>query len=64
MVEKACTKCHLILEDVDQCPVCGPEVKLTARWNGYIIIINPEKSEIAKRIGAKVPGRYAQRLKK
>jgi len=59
---KACTRCRYIVpSDVKQCPVCG-STTFTDNWKGMVIVIDPEKSEIAKIIGAKVPGRYAIRV--
>ncbi len=54
---KACMKCKLIVEG-DICPVCQTS-ELTTNFKGYVIIIDPERSEIAKKLGATVPGRYA-----
>ncbi len=61
MSEKACKNCRYITTE-DKCPVCGSK-DLTRKWEGYILIINPEESEIAKEIGAKIPGKYAQKIK-
>ncbi len=54
---KACMKCKLIVEG-DICPVCQTS-ELTSNFKGYVIIIDPEHSEIAKKLGATVPGKYA-----
>ena len=61
MVERACRKCRLIVVG-DVCPVCK-ESELTKSWEGHIIIVDPEHSEVAKAIGATVPGRYALKVK-
>ncbi|RLG77095.1 MAG: DNA-binding protein [Thermoprotei archaeon] len=59
---KACTKCRfLVPTEVGKCPVCGNE-SFTENWAGMVIVIDVEKSEIAKMLGIKVPGRYAIRL--
>lgn len=58
---KACKGCHRIIEG-KKCPVCKTS-KLTTSWKGYTIIINPEKSEIAQKIGADTKGAYALRVK-
>jgi DNA-directed RNA polymerase subunit E" len=47
---------------VPKCPVCGSD-KLTDRWSGLLYIVNPETSEVAKRIGIKMPGKYAAKIK-
>ena len=62
MVEKACEKCKLIVKG-DICPICK-ESKLTTNWKGSVMVINPEKSEIAKRMEVTMPGKYAIRIGK
>jgi RNA polymerase subunit RPABC4/transcription elongation factor Spt4 len=32
-------------------------------WSGYVVIIDPEKSQIAKRLGVKLPGEYALKVR-
>lgn len=59
---KACRKCHLIVEHGSECPNCK-STDLTDKFSGQINIFNPEKSEIGKKIGAKVPGKYAVRVR-
>jgi len=61
MVEKACIKCRLIVSG-DVCPTCH-ESELTKTFEGYILVVNPEGSQVAEAIGAKVPGRYALKIK-
>ena len=61
MTEKACKVCRFISKG-PKCPVCGSEA-LTDKWSGLIYIIDPEKSEVAKKIGIKVPGKYAAKIK-
>ncbi|MCL5100772.1 MAG: DNA-directed RNA polymerase, subunit E'' [Candidatus Marsarchaeota archaeon] len=58
MVEKACKKCRVVIAQGEVCPICG-STNLTTRWNGYIKILNTEKSEIAKKLDLKVNGTYA-----
>ncbi len=57
-MEKACKNCRLIIAQGDVCPLCG-STALTTKWNGHVVILNAEKSEIAKRLGIKVNGTYA-----
>ncbi len=59
---KACRVCRLIIEEGGKCPNCESE-DLSERWNSQIIVFDPEKSEMGKRLGAKVPGKYAVRIK-
>lgn len=56
---KACRKCKLIVpDDVTQCPNCG-SVEFSEEWRGLVIILDPEKSCIAKELGITKPGMYA-----
>lgn len=58
----SCGECHLVLKDgVDQCPRC-PSAPVSTDWTGYVIIVNPERSEIAKRLQVDKPGRYALKV--
>jgi DNA-directed RNA polymerase subunit E" len=58
----ACGECRLILSDgVDQCPR-HPSAKVSSDWQGYVIIRNPERSEVAKRLAIDVPGTYALKV--
>lgn len=59
--EKACRNCRKIVEDEKTCPVCG-NTAFTTFWRGYFVITNSEQSEIAKKMGIKVAGKYALRL--
>ncbi len=59
--EKACRTCRMVVEDMNECPACKGTT-FTTFWRGYVIIIDPEKSEIAKKMGITLPGKYALRL--
>lgn len=61
MTELACRKCKYINMDATICRVCGSS-ELTKEWYGYIVIVDPEKSQIAQRLGVKYPGKYALRV--
>lgn len=60
---KACKKCKRIIEKGSVCPVCQ-NTDLTTNWKGFVIIIDTEHSELAKKLGVEVPGKYALRLSK
>lgn len=60
---KACKKCRRIIEKGNVCPVCK-STDLTTNWKGFVIVIDPLNSEIAKKLGIKLPGKYALRLGK
>ncbi len=56
---KACRKCKaLVNKEANVCPICGSS-DFTDEWEGMVIIIDPENSEIAKMLGITKPGRYA-----
>jgi DNA-directed RNA polymerase subunit E" len=57
---KACKTCRTIT-DQNKCPRDGGEV--SREWQGYLIVIDPDKSEIARKMGIHEAGRYALRVK-
>lgn len=57
-MERACKNCRFVIVQGDVCPLCGSST-LTIKWNGYIVILNTEKSELAKKLGLKANGTYA-----
>lgn len=59
---KACKNCKTIIKTGSKCPKCGSE-QLTETIKGKIIILNPEKSEIAKKTDFKEKGLYAIKTK-
>lgn len=54
---KACRKCKALYEG-DKCPNCESSEGIEG-WKGKAVIINPEQSEIAKKINITKPGTYA-----
>jgi len=58
---KACKNCSSIYDEGDTCTKCGGQ--LSREWQGYVVIVDWEKSEIAKRMGVKVNGRYALKVR-
>ena len=60
MVTKACTRCHRIMDD-DRCAICN--VASSRNGSGFLIIIDPEKSDIAKELKIELPGEYALRVR-
>ena len=60
---KACRRCKsLVPRDAARCPVCG-STDLSEDWEGAIIVLDPEKSRLAKSLGFDKPGRYALRVR-
>lgn len=57
-MESACKKCKLIIAQGSVCPLCGSN-ELTTKWSGHVVILNVEKSEIAKKLAIKTNGTYA-----
>ena len=58
----ACGECHLVLNDgIDQCPR-HPSANVSSDWTGYVVIIQPERSEIAERLKVEQPGKYALKV--
>ena len=59
---KACRNCKKMVEDGEICPACQSD-DLSDRFSGLLIVLDPEKSEIAKISEVKSPGRYAVKVK-
>lgn len=57
---RACKNCRRITEE-ETCTVC--KISTSQYWSGYLAVIDPEKSEIAKRMGIKMPGQYAMKVR-
>ncbi|MCX8173330.1 MAG: DNA-directed RNA polymerase subunit E [Thermoplasmata archaeon] len=57
---RACKTC-LMLTEADKCPRCGTPT--TRDWQGYLIVVDHTKSEIAKMNGRNENGRYALRVR-
>ena len=55
-VYKACKQCSFISEE-DTCPRCGGQT--SREWQGYLVVIDYEKSDIAKQMGISSNGKYA-----
>lgn len=45
----------------DICPFCS--LPTSEYWQGYLIVIDPEKSRIAKKMNIKMPGKYALKVR-
>jgi DNA-directed RNA polymerase subunit E" len=58
---KACRECHSLVEG-EVCPVCQSSA-LSDDWSGYVVIVDPVKSEIAKLMGIKRPGKFALKVR-
>lgn len=56
-----CRECHRVVEG-ESCVICGT-ANLTTDWAGYLVIIDPEQSDVAKKMNIKLPGRYALKVR-
>ncbi len=59
-IPKACKNCGAITED-DKCPLCGGDT--SKDWQGYVIIVDHPRSEIAKKMNIHANGKYALRVR-
>ena len=59
-VQKACKKCSRITEE-DVCPFCGGQT--SKEWQGYLVVVDYTKSEIAQRMGITTNGKFALRVR-
>lgn len=60
-MKKACIKCRIFVEG-DVCPVCKGN-QFSDHWKGRMFIADPNKSEVAKKVGITVKGEYAIKVK-
>ncbi len=57
---RACKSCMRLIEE-EKCPVCGG--KTSQYWSGYFAVLDPENSQIAKKIEIETPGQYALKVR-
>ena len=60
-MKKVCKKCRIFVNG-QECPLCHMS-SFTETWKGRIMILDAEKSEIAKKIGIEVKGEYAIKVR-
>jgi DNA-directed RNA polymerase subunit E" len=61
MPAKACRICKVITNE-NACPVCkGSE--LSEDFLGFVIILNPSKSQLAEKMNIKEAGQYALKIR-
>lgn len=58
---RACKNCRYIVETEKVCPKCNGE--LSEKFSGMILILDPEKSEVAKIAEINTVGNYAVKVK-
>ena len=59
-MRKICKKCKIFVKK-ETCPICKGN-QFSETFKGRITIIDPEKSEIAKKINITVKGEYAIKI--
>lgn len=59
-VLKACKVCSYV-DEQDVCPRCGGQT--SKEWQGFLVVTDFEKSEIAKKMGITANGRYALKVR-
>ncbi len=57
---KACKSCSLITEE-DDCKACGGAT--SREWQGYVVIMDHTRSEIARKMGIQSNGKFALRVR-
>ncbi len=62
MKSKACKICKKIYEEGDKCPKCDAK-ESTDSFKGRIFVVDPEKSEIAKKLKITSKGNYAVKVR-
>ncbi|MDD3857260.1 MAG: DNA-directed RNA polymerase, subunit E'' [Methanoculleus sp.] len=60
-VVRVCRECHRVVEG-ENCTICSTS-SLSEDWAGYVVIIDPERSEIAKKMNVTMAGRYALKVR-
>jgi DNA-directed RNA polymerase subunit E" len=55
---KACKICKTIFETGEKCPKCGSKDYIEG-FKGRIVVLNPEKSELAQKVNIKEKGNFA-----
>ncbi len=56
--QRACKICRTIFEGTEKCPNCGSKEYVDS-FKGRIALLNPEKSEIGKKLNFKEKGNFA-----
>ena len=61
MTDQACRECHRIVTG-STCSVCGSN-SLSSDWSGYVVIIDPSRSSIAKKLNVNLSGKYVLKVR-
>jgi DNA-directed RNA polymerase subunit E" len=57
---RACKGCSFLTME-NNCPKCGSATY--KEWQGYVVVVDAAKSEIAKRLGISTNGKYALKVR-
>lgn len=60
-MKKVCIKCKIFVAG-NECPICRG-TSFSENWKGRILVLDAERSEIAKKIGLKIKGEYAIKVR-
>jgi DNA-directed RNA polymerase subunit E" len=61
LTDQACRECHRIVTG-STCSVCGSN-SLSTDWSGYVVIIDPSRSSIAKKLNVTLRGKYVLKVR-
>ncbi|MBU1205026.1 MAG: DNA-directed RNA polymerase subunit E'' [Nanoarchaeota archaeon] len=61
MPKKICKKCKIFFKG-DNCPICKGN-QLASSWQGRVNILDADKSMVAEKLGIKVKGEYAIKVR-
>ena len=59
--KKACKKCKIFVKG-SECPICKG-TDFTTSWKGRIVVMDADKSEIAKKLSIKMKGEYVIKVR-
>lgn len=60
-MKKVCKKCKIFVQG-PSCPICKGN-QFSDNWKGRVVILDAERSELAKNIGIDVKGEYAIKVR-
>lgn len=60
-MSRACKVCKIITED-PSCPICKG-TDLSDDYSGLLVVVDPEDSQLAQKMGIKEAGRYALKIR-
>jgi len=61
MSPRACRTCKIITDE-NVCPICR-STDLSDDYSGLLVVIDPENSQLAKKLEIEKEGRYALRIR-